>query len=150
MLPQAVTEKIAITTYRPLLLGILAGKYAPGESIPEDSRGAADKRVPEWVDKFSDGLKQYHQFAADHNLHPAQLRTWVRKSQGVTSPVIGVSSERQLSASIDAFNFELTDEQYEQITAMFDTSVKEETGGNYPNLRRMTTLVARDLELKDQ
>ena len=58
--------------------------------------------------------------------------------------MIGVSSERQLSASIDAFNFDLTDEQYEQITAMFDTAVKEETGGNYPNLRRITTLVAQN------
>ena len=145
VLPQAITEKIAITTYRPLLLGILAGKYKPDAPIPEDSRGATDKRIPAWVDKFSDGLEQYHQFATDHDLHPAQLSVaWLRKSQGVASPIVGVSSERQLGASIDAFNFDLTDEQYEQVTTMFDTAVKEETGGNFPNLRRMTTLVTQD------
>jgi len=145
VLPQAVTEKIAITTYRPLLLGILAGKYKPGEPIPEDSRGTTDERIPAWVDKFSDGLQQYHQFASDHGLHPAQLSVaWLRKSQGVTSPIVGVSSERQLGASIDAFNFDLSDEQYEQVTAMFDTAVKEETGGNFPNLRRMNTLVNQE------
>lgn len=144
ILPQAVTEKIAITTYRPLLLGILAGKYKPGEAIPEDSRGINDKRVPAWVEKYADGLNQFHQFASERDLHPAQLAVaWLRKSRGVTSPVIGVSSARQLSASIAAFDFELTDDEYEQVTDMFDTAVKEETGGNFPNLRRVNTLVAK-------
>ena len=144
VLPQAVTEKIAITIYRPLLLGILAGKYKPGEPIPEDSRGISDKRVPVWVEKYADGLNQFHAFAAEWNLHPAQLSVaWLRKSVGVTSPVIGVSSARQLTASLAAFDFDLTDAEYEQVTNMFDTAVKEETGGNFPNLRRMTTLVAK-------
>lgn len=144
VLPQAVTEKIAITTYRPLLLGILAGKYKPGEAIPEDSRGISDKRIPGWVEKYADELNQYNQFASERDLHPAQLAVaWLRKSIGVTSPVIGVSSPRQLSASIAAFDFDLTDAEYEQVTGIFDTAVKEESGGNFPNLRRMTTLVAK-------
>ena len=143
VLPQAVTEKIAITTYRPLLLGILAGKYKPGEAIPEDSRGIDDKRIPAWVEKYTDGLNQFHAFATERNLHPAQLSVaWLRKSAGVTSPVVGVSSAKQLAASLAAFDFDLTDAEYEQVTGMFDTAVKEETGGNFPNLRRMTTLVA--------
>lgn len=142
VLPQAVAEKIAITTYRPLLMGILAGKYQPGQVIPQDSRGSTDKRIPAWVDKFSAGLDQYHQFASERNLHPAQLSVaWQRKSPAVTSPITGVSSERQLSASIAAFDVDLSDAEYEQVTAMFDTAVKEETGGSFPRLRRSYTLL---------
>ena len=140
-----MVEKIAITTYRPLLLGILAGKYKPGEAIPKDSRGISDKRIPAWVEKYAKGLHQFHQFAAERGLHPAQLSVaWLRKSAGVSSPVVGVSSARQLDASIAAFDFDLTDSEYDQVTGMFDTAVKEETGGNFPNLRRMTTLVAKE------
>jgi len=144
VLPQAIAENIAITTYRPLLAGILAGKYKPDEAIPEDSRGSTDKRIPVWLEKFADGLRKYHAFAEERNLHPAQLSVaWLRKSEGVTAPVIGVSSARQLAASLAAFDYDLTDDEYEQVNGMFDTAVKEETGGNYPNLRRMTTLIAK-------
>ena len=145
VLPQALGEKIAITTYRPLLLGILAGKYQPGQPIPQDSRGTTDKRIPAWVDKFSEGLRQYHEFASERNLHPAQLSVaWQRKSPAVTAPITGVSSERQLSASLAAFDVDLSDEEYKQVTDMFDTAVKEETGGSFPRLRRSYSLLQED------
>lgn len=142
IIPQAVTEQIAITTYRSLVLGILAGKYTPGQPIPADSRGQTDKRVAAWLDKYGESIKQFNQFAADRNLHPAQLAVaWVRHSPGVTAPIVGVSSQRQLQASIDAFNVTLSDEEYTQITGMFDTAVKEESGGSFAPLRRDLNLV---------
>ncbi len=142
VLPQAITEKIAITTYRSLAMGLLTGKYQPGEEIPTDSRGNTDDRVANWLGKYGDSINQFYAFAAERNLHPAQLAVaWVRHSPGVSAPLVGVSSERQLQASIDAFDVELSAEEYATLTNMFDTAVKEETGGNFPNLRRMTTLV---------
>ncbi|MEM7114626.1 MAG: aldo/keto reductase [Chloroflexota bacterium] len=144
VVPQAVTEKIAITTYRSLCLGLLAGKYQPGQPLPEDSRGQTDKRVAAWLEKYSDAISGFHQFAAARNLHPAQLAVaWVRHSPGVSAPIVGVSSERQLQASIDAFDVVLSADEYAELTGLFsETAVKEETGGNFPNLRRSTTLVA--------
>ncbi|MEM7537066.1 MAG: aldo/keto reductase [Chloroflexota bacterium] len=140
VLPQAVVDNIAITVYRPLLMGVLAGKYRNG--IPEDSRGHTDKRVTNWVDKFGDGLSAFYSFADERNLHPAQLAiSWVRHSAGVTSPIVGVSSLNQLQATIDAFNVDLSDDEYAEVTAMFDTAVKEESGGNFSNLRRSMDLV---------
>ena len=110
--------------------------------MPEDSRGYTDKRVAVWLEKYRDGITKFFQFAAERNLHPAQLAVaWVRHSPGVAAPIVGVSSERQLQASIDAFDVVLSAEEYEELTGLFDTAVKEETGGNYPNLRRSTTLV---------
>jgi len=142
VLPQAVAEQIAITVYRPLLMGVLAGKYHPDRPIPADSRGASDKRAADWLTRFGDGIRAFLQFAADRNLHPAQLAVaWVRKSPGVSSPIAGVSSLGQLQASVDAMDIALSDEEYAQVTAMFDTAVKEEAGGNYAPLRRAIDLV---------
>jgi aryl-alcohol dehydrogenase-like predicted oxidoreductase len=59
----------------------------------------------------------------------------------VAAPIVGVSSERQLQASIDAFDVVLSADEYAEITGMFDTAVKEESGGNFAPLRRSTTLV---------
>ncbi len=143
VLPQAVADNVAITVYRPLLMGMLAGKYSAGKPIPEDSRGATDKRVKDWLARFGDAFNQFDQFAAERDLHPAQLAVaWLRHSPGVTSPIVGVSSLRQLQPSIDAFTVELSDKEYKEVTGMFDAAVKEESGGNFSNLRRAMDLVA--------
>ncbi len=143
VLPQAVADKIAIMAYRPLLMGVLAGKYGAGEILPEDSRGYSDKRVPVWLEKFGPGLGRFNQFAADRGLHPAQLATaWVRHTPGLTAPIVGVSSLRQFQSSLGAFEAELTPDEYTEIADMFDAAVKEESGGSYAGLRRAYDLVA--------
>ena len=145
ILPQALVEDIAIMIYRPLLMGLLAGKYHPERQIPEDSCGQTDERIQQWLNTHADGFRAFAQFAADHELHPAQLAVaWLRYSPAVTTPIIGVSSERQLHASLDAFDVNLTDEQYAEVTAMFDTEVKEVTGGSFPALRRKLDLVGME------
>lgn len=143
VIPQAIAENVAITTYRSLALGLLTGKYQPGQPIPDDSRGQSDKRVPEWLEKYGKAISGFYQFATDRNLHPAQLAVaWVRHSPGVAAPIVGVSSERQLQASIDAFDVTLSADEYAELTGMFDTAVKEESGGNFAPLRRALNLVA--------
>ncbi|MEZ4865882.1 MAG: aldo/keto reductase [Caldilineaceae bacterium] len=142
VLPQAVAENVAITVYRPLVFGLLAGKYRPGDTIPTDSRGATDERIPRWLEKYSDGVGRFLQFAADRNLHPVQLAlAWLRHSPAVTNPIVGVSSERQLHASLAAFDVTLSAEEYAEVTRMFDTAVKEESGGAFAPLRRDLSLV---------
>jgi aryl-alcohol dehydrogenase-like predicted oxidoreductase len=142
VLPQAVAENVAITVYRPLLMGILAGKYKIGGPIPDDSRGKTDRRIPAWLDKYGESLGRFNQFAADHGLHPAQLAiAWVRYSPATTGPIVGVSSAAQLEPTLAAFDFDLTDEQYIEVTGFFDTGVKEEGGGEFPRLRRELNLL---------
>ena len=85
--PQAVVEDIAIMAYRPLSMGFFAGKYDPDQLIPTDSRGHTDERIGEWMTRFGDGLRAFLRFAADHNLHPAQLAiAWARYAPAVTTP----------------------------------------------------------------
>lgn len=143
VLPQALAENIAITVYRPLLMGVLTGKYRPGEPLPVDSRGYTDKRVPTWMEKYGDGLNYFFKLATELDLHPAQLAVaWVRHSQAVTCPIVGSSSLGQIQSTIKGFDFNLTDEQYTAVTAAFDTEVKEESGGGFPKLRRVLNLIA--------
>jgi aryl-alcohol dehydrogenase-like predicted oxidoreductase len=142
ILPQAVAENVAITCYRPLVFGLLAGKYQPGQPIPADSRGENDARIPRWLEKYGDSIARFNQFAAERNLHPAQLAVaWLRHNPAVTCPIIGVSSARQLTASLPAFAVNLSDAEYAEVTGFFDTAVKEEAGGAFAGLRREVKLV---------
>jgi aryl-alcohol dehydrogenase-like predicted oxidoreductase len=142
ILPQAIAEGVAITTYRPLVLGILAGKYEVGAPLPADSRGQPDARIPAWLDRYGESIRRFNRFAAGRGLHPAQLAiAWVRHSPAVTAPIVGASSADQLHATIAAFDVDLTAEEYAEVTALFDTAVKEEAGGQFPELRRALDLV---------
>ena len=142
VLPQAIAENIAITTYRPLAIGLLAGKYKPEQPIPDDSRGYNDWRISTWLKRYKFGILRFFQFARDRDLTPAQLAIlWVCKSPAVACPIVGVSSLNQLKEGIKAFDFNLSDQEYKEVTDMFDTSVKEESGGDYKNLRRHLSLL---------
>jgi aryl-alcohol dehydrogenase-like predicted oxidoreductase len=141
ILPQAVAEGVAITTYRPLVMGLLAGKYRPGEPLPTDSRGATDPRIAAWLDRYGEGVRRFLGFAQERGVHPAQVAiSWLRHSPAVTAPIVGVSSVRQLEATIAAFDLDLTPEEYAEVTGFFDTAVKEEAGGKFPEFRRVLNL----------
>ncbi len=149
ILPQAVAAKIAITVYRPLVAGLLAGKYGAGQAVPIDSRAQSDSRLLTWWAQYGDRVDQFNQIAAARGVHPAQLAiAWVRYSPAVTSPIVGVSSLRQLEKSVGAFNIDLTPDEYDQITALFGAEVWEEglqrfpgLTYNFPRLRRNLNLV---------
>lgn len=141
ILPQALAEKIAITTYRALVIGLLAGKYTAGQPLPANSRGETDPRVPVWLSKYGDGIERLKKFAAGHGVPPAHVATaWVCARPGVTAPIVGVSTLAQTLAAIEGFSFELSRAQADELASFFDTEVKEEAGGKFPELRRALDL----------
>jgi aryl-alcohol dehydrogenase-like predicted oxidoreductase len=143
ILPQAVAERIAITVYRPLLIGLLAGKYNPALPLPPDSRGQTDPRIRQWLEKYGSSFLAFQEYAAAHDLHPAQLAlAWLQHAPGVTASIVGVSALDQLQPTIQAFDIELTQEQFHAVTALFDTGVKEEAGGKFPFFRRLVDLTS--------
>jgi 1-deoxyxylulose-5-phosphate synthase len=144
VLPQAMAEGTGIVTYRPLLIGILAGKYLPHEPLPEDARAHTDPRVADWLQRFGPSLERMRLFGLANGLTMPQLAiAWVRHSPAVTAPIVGFSRLEQVGPALEAFNFELDAAQYAELTAMFDTAVKEEAGGEFPNLRRELHLLRR-------
>lgn len=151
ILPQALAERVAITAYRPLGIGLLAGKYHAGRSLPPHSRGQTDPRVITWLSQHGEGVDRFNQFAAQRGVHPAQLAiAWVRYSPAITSPIVGVTSQPQLETALAAFEWDLSAAEYDEVTRMFDTEVKEEglqafpgLKYNFPRLRRALYLIAR-------
>ena len=120
VLQQAYTQNVAIMAYRPLCIGLLAGKYKPGETLPQDSRASTDQRISWLLNDFSDGIKGLFQMADDLAVKPADLAVaWLRANPGITTPIIGVSSLTQLEANLSAFEFDLTPEQYETLDKLF-------------------------------
>jgi len=137
VLPQAVAENVAITAYRPLLMGVLAGRYRPGEPFPQDARGRVDERVPRWLERFAGGVKFLFDLAREKGATPAQVAiAWLRACPAVTCPIVGVSRLSQLEDCLKGFDLSLTEEERQALTDAFGAEVKEESGGRYPDLRR--------------
>ena len=137
VLPQALAEGTAITIYRTLLIGLLAGKYRPGRAIPEDSRGETDERIADWLERYTNGMRHLLDLAAQRNVSPVNVAiAWVSSCPAVTCPIVGASRLDQLEDSIKAFDFELTAEERSAISRAFGAEVKEESGGAYAELRR--------------
>ena len=75
-----------------------------------------------WLSQHSDAVERYLRFAKKRGSYPVQLAlAWVRYSPGVSSTIVGVSSLGQLQASINAFEVNLTADEYEELTFLFDS-----------------------------
>lgn len=148
LLPQAVADKVAITAYRPLVSGLLTGKYKAGQPPSSGSRAMTDSRLLTWLAQYGDSVGRFNQSAAERGVHPAQLATaWVRYSPAVTSPIVGVSTLDQLQVSMGAFDFDLSDKEYETITHIFDTEIKEEGLQRFPDKQYNFARLRRNLNL---
>ncbi len=148
ILPQAIAEKIAITVYRPLVAGLLAGKYKAGQAIPSDSRAQGDARLLTWWAQYGEQVDEFNGMAATRGLHPAQLAiAWIRHSPAVTSPIVGVSSLNQLETSVGAFEIDLTSEEYDRISALFGAKVWEEGLQRFPGIIYNFPRLRRNLNL---
>ncbi len=152
ILPQALSEGIAIMAYRPLAVGLLSGKFRQGKPFTENTRGTTDSRVITWFTQHSESIERFMEFARKKGVQPAELAVaWVAYSPAVTAPIIGVSSVDQLKNSAQAVDIQLTPEEYKAITDMFNTEVKEEglqlfpgMKYNFPRLRRNLFLTKKE------
>ncbi|HEX9015214.1 MAG TPA: aldo/keto reductase [Chloroflexota bacterium] len=148
ILPQAVAEKIAVTAYRPSAEGLLTGKYAPGSPLPADSRGESSSLVLTWLSQYGESVERFNLYAASLGVHPASLAlAWVRFSDGVTSPIVGVSKISHLEAAYAGFACDLTPQQYAEVTALFGTEVKEEGLQRFPGRKYNFPRLRRNLHL---
>jgi len=146
--PQAVAEKIAITTYRSLIQGLLTGKYRWGQALPENTRGQTSPHIITWLTQYGQSVDRFIAFAEARGITPTTLAVaWVRHNSAVTAPIIGVSSLPQFEESLDAFNYDLSDEDYEEVTFLFDTEVREEGFNRFPGLSYNFPRLRRNLQL---
>ncbi len=144
VLPQAFATGVAITVYRPLLEGILAGKYDPDKPMPSDSRAEWDDRVQKWMKKYDAGIRFLLALAREKRVSPSAVAVaWLRGSPAVTCPIIGASRFGQIEEGVKAFEFTLAAAEREGISNAFDADLREDAGGKFPELRRALDIVAR-------
>lgn len=109
-----------MVAFSPLAQGLLTDRYLNG--IPADSRAArgthltADAITPELVARLN-GLND---IAARRGQSLAQMSlAWVLAHKGVTSVIVGASSEQQLAGNLEALgNIDFSDEELARIDSL--------------------------------
>ena len=152
VLPQAAAEGIFLTAYRPMAVGLLTGGYRQGMALPAGRRGAVDSRVITWLSQHGGSIERFLAFCERRELCPAQAAlAWVAACPAVSCPIAGASSPGQVRDAAASADIGMDEESRGELSALFDTEVKEEglqrfpgLKYNYPRLRRTLFLAKRE------
>lgn len=148
ILPYAMAEDVKITAYRPLAVGLLAGKFRQGKPMQTSARGTTDSRVITWMTQYGEGIERFISFAKEKGVHPAQLAVaWILHSPAITTAIVGVSSIGQLELNIQSIDVKLSDAEYSEVSSFLDTEVKEEGLQIFPGLTYNFPRLRRDLHI---
>lgn len=115
-------EDIAYLPWSPLASGALSGKYLGGKR-PEGSRWTLVQRQGLFRDTESSqqAIAAYVKLASEWQITPSQLAlAWCKQVDGVTSTIIGATTNDQLIENISAFDIELTFSQCQQINNVLE------------------------------
>lgn len=120
ILPLAQAEQIGVIPYSPLGGGLLTGKYTR-QRRPDEGRIVENpmytKRYS--VDWYYDTAERFAEHARSKGYHPATLAVaWVAHHPAVTAPIIGARNLEQLEASLAAVDVPMTDEWWQEISAL--------------------------------
>ncbi|MEQ9490623.1 MAG: aldo/keto reductase [Alphaproteobacteria bacterium] len=121
ILPLALSEGLAVTSYSPVGGGLLSGKYRKA-----DAEGRI-RTNPEYVGRYSpdwmfDTAADFAGFAEGHNWHPVSLAVaWVASHPAITAPLIGARDIDQLAPSLMALDIPMTDDLRAEISALSPT-----------------------------
>jgi 1-deoxyxylulose-5-phosphate synthase len=113
LVPLAQMHGLALLPWSPLAGGILAGRYASKDELPDDSRGARVGGI--FKDRISDQGVQVAQkvgeMAQERDMTPAQLALlWCKDQPGITSPIVGPRTMQHLEDFIPVLEMKLADE----------------------------------------
>lgn len=105
--------QVALLTWSPLAMGVLIGRYSDAAEYPADSRARlAGSIYAERVTQRGIAVgKQFVALARDFGISPAQLGVlWVKDQPGITAPLIGPKSVKQLEHLLPVLEMSLTEE----------------------------------------
>jgi 1-deoxyxylulose-5-phosphate synthase len=151
VLPQAATEEILITAYRPLAVGLLSGAFAPGTPLSKGKRGSTDPRVITWLSGHGRSIERFLDLCRSRNAAPAAVAlAWVTSNPAVSCAIAGASSPGQVKEAAASVELAMDEAARHEVTELFDTEVQEEglqrfpgLKYNYPRLRRTLFLAVK-------
>ena len=115
LVPLALKYNLAIIPWAPLAQGVLAGRYATGQPLPDDSRAArqpggiyAQRVTPRGI---AAGEK-FQALAQKFNKTPGQMALlWCKDQPGITAPIVGPRTMEQIQDLLPVLEMTLTSEE---------------------------------------
>ena len=113
LIPMAQKHGLGIIPWGPMAMGVLAGRYKDAKNYPSDSRAAMRgsfyaKRVNE---KGIEVGRAFAKIAEDAGIPAYQLAVlWAKDQPGVTAPIIGTRTVKQLENLIPVLDMALPDD----------------------------------------
>ena len=113
LIPMCEKHGVGLITWAPMAMGVLAGRYKSATSFPPESRAAL--RGEFYADRVNEsGIEigtKFSVLANENSLTPAQLSIlWVKDQKGISAPLIGPRTKKQLDNLIEVGDMNLSDE----------------------------------------
>lgn len=110
LIPMAQKHELAIIPWGPMAMGVLAGRYKDAKNYPTDSRAAM--RGSFYAQRVNErGIevgRKFTKIADDAGIPAYQLAVlWVKDQPGVTAPIIGTRTVKQLENLIPVMEMTL-------------------------------------------
>jgi aryl-alcohol dehydrogenase-like predicted oxidoreductase len=108
VVPTSKELGIGQIVWSPIAQGVLTGKYAPGQPLPEGSRATDDKGGADMISRFMNdrvlgAVQELKPVASDLGLSMAQLAVaWVLQNDNVSAAIIGASKPEQVHDNVGA------------------------------------------------
>ena len=102
VVPTSKELGIGQIVWSPIAQGVLTGKYAPGQPLPEGSRATDEKGGADMISRFMNdrvltAVQELKPVASDLGLSMAQLAVaWVLQNDNVSAAIIGASKPEQV------------------------------------------------------
>jgi aryl-alcohol dehydrogenase-like predicted oxidoreductase len=120
LLPYAESSQRVIIAYSPLGQGLLSGKYDRDNRPSNRVRASSPMFLPENLDRAAGLIAALREVAQAHGATPAQIAlAWVIHHPNVVA-IPGASSVEQAEKNAAAADIELTDAEYQALTAASD------------------------------
>ena len=118
VLPFCREHNVAVTPYSPLAQGLLTGRFTRGGEVASGGPRSSNRLFKEPVfSKAKVAASVVDRVADEIGATSSQVAlAWLLHTEGVTSPIVGVSSMKQWEGNVKALDINLTPEQYSRIS----------------------------------
>jgi voltage-dependent potassium channel beta subunit len=126
VMPLCRKRGIGQIVWSPLAMGVLTGKYKPGEQPPGESRAAKGGEVEEEYMKDSTlaAVQRLRPIAEDSKISMAALAVaWVLQNDNVSAAIIGATKPEQVEENVKASGVRLDDQVLKNIDDILEEAI---------------------------
>ena len=116
-LPFCIENNIGVITYCTLAQGILTGKFTKDKTFSEDDgRSKAPIFQQPYFEEALQVTEHVKKIALKYYKTPSQIAiNWVINTRGITAPIVGARTVKQIEENLKASSFTLDPEDYEYL-----------------------------------